>query len=812
MRPTDDVTGMDLGLATVVKMSQAISEEIILSKLIGRLITIAVECAGAERGLLILLDGEMPRIEAEAVIRDGRVTVIPREEAVTSDELPMTVFQCTMRTRESMILDDAATSRVCAEDDYVGQKRPRSVLCLPIVKQTRFIGALYLENNLAPHVFNAGRVSVLNLLASQAAISLENARIHAKLRRSEELMAEGQRVARTGSWLWNLQTRKLTWSEGQKQIFGFSSDRELTFEDYVGTLHPEDREVVLKTLSDASSAGLPYDQEFRIVLPDGAIRFIYSSGRPVLDESGGTMEYLGATADVTERKKAEDDLRRSAVVVEQTQRAARTASLWWKPSTNEVRWSKQNYRLLQYPESMIPSVELIMARIHPDDRDFVAETVGRAAREACDVDFKNRHLMPDGSIVYVHVILKKFDTDSGELEFVGAVTDITEQHKVETDLEVALASATESKNELGTIIDTIPALAWVANKDGAAEYLNKRWLDFTGLSVEKAIGAGWVTAIHPEDIEMLSYRWNEIRVSAKPGEIEARMKRFDGEYRWYLFRAAPLLDWSGKIVKWYGTNVDIDGFKRAEQALRESEAHLRKIQAELAHVARTTTMGELAASIAHEVSQPLTGVVTNANASLRWLAADTPNLNEARRSIKRLIRDGTRAGEVLTGIRKLFRKETQKMERLDINALIREVMVLTRSELHSNDITLQLHLASDVPPALGDRVQIQQVLMNLILNAIDAMSPTEGGSRVLSISTLGDDGDCVRVKVQDTGPGIATEDIERVFKPFQTSKTGGMGMGLSICRTIVEDHGGQLSIVPHDGSGAWFEFTLQRQS
>src|SRR5208282_1058927 len=289
-----------------------------------------------------------------------------------------------------------------------------------------------------------------------------------------------------------------------------------------------------------------------------------------------------------------------------------------------------------------------MDRIHPDDRTFVEDTVARAAREACDVDFKNRHLMPDGSTIYVHVILQKFDSDSGELEFVGAVTDITEQHKVETDLEAALATATESKDELRTIIDTIPALAWVANREGGSEYLNKRWLDYTGLSIEEAVGAGWLAAIHPDDIGMLSQRWKEIRDSADSGEVEARMKRFDGEYRWYLFRAAPLLDRSGEIVKWYGTNVDIDGFKRAELALRESEAHLRKVQAELAHVARTTTVGQLAASIAHEVSQPLTGVVTNADASLCWLAADTPNLDEARRSIQRVIRDGTRAGEVLT--------------------------------------------------------------------------------------------------------------------------------------------------------------------
>lgn len=1109
----------DLDLLSLAKSAEVISEEIVLSKLIGLLMTIAVECAGAERGLLILMDDRTPQIEAEAVVREGQVEVTQREAAVTPEELPMSVLQFTMRTRESVILDDAKARHLYSEDDYVRRKRPRSVLCLPIVKQTKLMGAFYLENNLAPQVFTAGRVSVLNLLASRAAISLENARLYAdlerenaerkrveeKLRRSEGLMSEGQRIGRTGSWAWNIKTGKLTWSEEQKRIFGFPPDEEeLTYDDLAGTIHPEDRATALRTIDEAARVGRSFDQEFRIVLPDGTIKFIHGSGRPVFDESGALVEYFGAVTEITDRKRSEDQLRRSAAFLAQAQRVTRTGSLWWKVSTGEIVWSEESYRLMEYPPTVTPTVELIMNRVHPHDRPLVQELIARSVRDGTNLDFKHRLLMPDGSVKHVRVILQTIGTDSGEFEFVGAVTDITEQHKTEADLEDALARVTESKDQLRTLIDTIPCHAWTAGPNGEGEFFSRRWLDYTGMSLEEVQGNGWANAIHPDDVGLMVETWQKIVTSKQPGEVEARMRRFDGAYRWYLFRGAPLLDSSGEIVKWYGTNVDIDGLKRAEtllagekrlfemiatgapleatlealcqvveeladgslssillldesgkrlrycvspslptsytkaidggligpfvgscgtaaywgekvyvsdiardplwagcrdlalqhdlracwstpilssdrsvlgtfiiyskqaraitpaevriteqftdlasivvernraeDALRKSEAflaegqkishtgswawnlatdkvvwsdehcrifgyrldevggrfadvlarmlpeereylqdavgeavrrgedfhieyqatlpngstkqlhsvgraivndagepveyigttmditerkrvedelrrsemHLRKAQAELAHVARTTTMGELAASIAHEVSQPLTGIVIGGNASLRWLAADSPNIDEAREAIQRVIREGKRTSEVIARIRKLFRKEAPTKERLDINEVIQEVIVLTRSELHKNDIALRLHLPADVPTVLGDCVQIQQVLMNLLLNAIDAMSSCESGSRELSITTIGEDGDHVCVEVRDTGMGVAAKDAERIFEPFHTSKAGGMGMGLSICRTIVEDHGGRLRVVPHEEPGARFQFTLLR--
>jgi C4-dicarboxylate-specific signal transduction histidine kinase len=237
---------------------------------------------------------------------------------------------------------------------------------------------------------------------------------------------------------------------------------------------------------------------------------------------------------------------------------------------------------------------------------------------------------------------------------------------------------------------------------------------------------------------------------------------------------------------------------------------LREAQIELAHVSRVTTMGELAASIAHEVNQPLAGIVTNANASLRWLAGEMPDLNEAREAIRRIVRDGNRAGDVISRMRALFKKARTAKERLDINEAIEEVVILTQSEVRRNKVSLRTELAATLPPVAGDRVQLQQVVVNLILNGIEAMSTLEDRARELVITTERGKGDEVRVAVHDVGLGLNPQHAERMFEAFYTTKPDGLGVGLSISRSIVENHGGRLWAVPNDGPGATFQFTLLR--
>ena len=357
------------------------------------------------------------------------------------------------------------------------------------------------------------------------------------------------------------------------------------------------------------------------------------------------------------------------------------------------------------------------------------------------------------------------------------------------------------KDQLRLAIDTIPGLVWSALPDGSAEFLNQRWLDYTGLSLKEGLDWGGKVAVHPDDLARFMDEWRAALAEGKPLETEARLRRADGEHRWLLIRAVPLRDETGKIVKWYGTSTDVEDLKRAEEALSKSHA-------ELAHVTRVMTMGELAASIAHEVNQPLSAIVNNGGACLRWLNGAAPDLDEAREAARRIIRDGNRAGEVITRIRALLRKTDAEKARLDINQTIREVVKLTRNEAARKGVTLRMDLASDLPPVLGDRVQLQQVILNLVMNGVEAMASTPDRPRELLIRSRPYESDKALVAVRDSGVGLDGQDLEKIFDAFYTTKPRGMGMGLAISRSIVEDHGGRLWAEQNDGPGATFQFTL----
>ena len=358
------------------------------------------------------------------------------------------------------------------------------------------------------------------------------------------------------------------------------------------------------------------------------------------------------------------------------------------------------------------------------------------------------------------------------------------------------------------VFDLIPALAYILDADGSNEVFNKPWHEYTGLTPEEACDGGWIRVFHPDDVGPALELWKELLADSKAGEVVSRLRRFDGVYRTFIIRGKPVWDENGTLIKWYGAFTDIEDQVQAKIELQKQEAALRKAEADLAHVTRVTTMGELTASIAHEVSQPLIGIVMGGNACLRWLNGDTPNLEQARESIQNVIQEGKRAGQVIERIRKLFRKDELVKEPLYLGDVIEEVLAFLRNKLQQQHVTNKLDLATDLPPVLGDRVQIQQVLMNLILNAIDAMSAADVGSRELAITTRRPSEGKVCVEVRDSGTGIAPRDQEKIFETFHTTKPGGMGMGLSICRSIVAGHGGQLELVPHGGTGAIFRFML----
>ncbi|HET9378083.1 MAG TPA: ATP-binding protein [Chthoniobacterales bacterium] len=592
-----------LDLAAVVKVSQAISSEIVPEKLIETLLKVALENAGAERGLLILPHGEQHRIEAEIKTDRDQVQVQLRRAPITSSELPESLFRYVIRTQQKIILDDASANNMFSEDDYLRQRCPRSILCLPLVKQTKMVGALYLEHSLAPRVFTQKRLAMLELLASQAAISLDHARLYSELSRANT-----------------------------------------------------------------------------------------------------NLEH-----EINERLQAEAAVRRSEAYLAEAESLSKCGSWALKPATKEITyWSPELYHLFGFdPEAGVPSYEALLQRVHPEDRARWLENTKEAERRDSGLDF--RVVLPDGEVKHLHGVGHPVFSESGELvEIIGAAVDITER-------------------------------------------------------------------------------------------------------------------------------------KRADEQQREA-------QAQLAHVTRVATLGEFAGSIAHEVKQPLTAIINNADACLALLPAEIGKLEDVREALSDIISDADRASSVIERIRGLIKKSPPQKSRLDLNETIGGVIALARGELDRHGVLLLTRLANDLPPILGDRIQLQQVLLNLIINAIEAMSGVTQGPRELQMSSEKIAAACSEsehlmpirsgrrwtetptqpdarhedpgsslaeaeatyalVSVADSGPRLDANALDRLFDAFYTTKPQGLGMGLSISRSIIEAHGGRLWAKANVPKGALFQFTL----
>jgi PAS domain S-box-containing protein len=544
LKPTIEAPVEQFDLATVIKMSEAVAGEIVLEKLIETLMVIAVEHAGADRGLLLLPRGSQYRIEAGATSgRDGvRVRLV--ETPVTPSELPLLILEQVIRTQSQVILDDARGQSMFAEDEYMSRKRVRSLLCLPLLKQADLIGVLYLENSLASHVFTPARIAVLKLLASQAAIALENARLYRDV---------------------------------------------------------AERETKIRRLVDSNIIGI----------------FIWDFEGRILEANDEFLRMVGYDR--------EDLL---------------AGGIWWTDLTPPDWRDRNNARIERQKSS---------GRFEPFEKEYTRK---------------------DGS--RVPVLIGEATLEEGGNEGVAFVLDLTER-------------------------------------------------------------------------------------------------------------------------------------KRVEAEALESERRYREAQLELTHANRVATLGQLTASITHEVNQPITAAVTYALAARRWLSAESPNVHEVDDALSLIVKEGNRAGEVVGRIRALIKKAPVRKDAVDVNDAILEVIALTRTEAASNSVSVRTQLAEGLPRVQGDRVQLQQVLLNLIINAIDAMRDVGEEERELLISTR-NEADGVSVEVRDSGPGFAPAALERVFEAFYTTKPGGLGLGLSICRSIIEAHNGRLWASPNVPRGAIFHF------
>jgi len=385
-------------------------------------------------------------------------------------------------------------------------------------------------------------------------------------------------------------------------------------------------------------------------------------------------------------------------------------------------------------------------------------------------------------------------TRDGHKVFTGFIRDISERKQAEDKVRA-------SERTLRQLTETIPQMLWSAEADGAIDYCNQRVLDYTGLPAEQVHGAGWMKTVHEDDIEKMAQTWTVAVSTGEPFQYEFRcLRAADQTYRWCISSALPLRDQNRRIIKWFGSVIDLHDWKEAQQALQMT-------QAELARVSRLTTMGELAASIAHEVNQPLTAVTNNSSACLRLLANRSLEPEVLRRALQEIVADGSRASAVIARIRAFIKKTPAEKNILDVNEVIQEVLALTGREFLKNRVLLDSQLTKDLPLVLADRVQLQQVLLNLIMNGIEAMSALTDQPRLLCVASGIDESGDILVAVRDSGPGLGSE-AERVFTPFFTTKANGMGMGLSISRSLVENHGGRLWAGPNVPHGAVFSFTL----
>jgi PAS domain S-box-containing protein len=566
-----------LDVETIVKASQALSSEIVLPELIEKLMRIVVEHAGADRGLLILLTGDEPRIAAETTTGHTRAEVTVREEDITPSVLPLSVLHYVIRTRGRVLLDDASVGDLYSDDWYVRQKHARSVLCLPILNQTKLIGALYLENNLTPGAFTSDRVAVLELLASQAAISLENAKLYTDLHRNEASLRESEKTLRllvdgiAGLIAIMTPEGEVAFVNNQTlEYFG------KTLEGLKGwgtsdAVHPDDLPQAAAAWRHSVETGDPYDVDHRLRRADGAYRWFHSRGLALCDAKGHIVRWYNLLTDIDDRRRAEEKLRRNEAYLSEAQKLSQTGSFGWDVLSGEISWSDETFRIFEYDRAIKPTLELVLERIHPEDKDFVQQAIEHAINEKTDFDMEHRLRMPDGSVKHVHAIARASKTSSDNLEFVGAVTDVTAAKQAEEKIR-------RSEMELRQILDFTPQYLAVLgpDHDRTRLYTNQTMLDYFGFTLEEWRSTDRHKYYHPDDWERLTSETKTKFLSGIPHEYEARFRRKDGQYRWFLFRWSPLRDEQGRVTRWYAAATDIEERKQAEQRLENENVALRE--------------------------------------------------------------------------------------------------------------------------------------------------------------------------------------------------------------------------------------------
>ena len=570
-------------------------------------------------------------------------------------------------------------------------------------------------------------------------------------------------------------------------------------EAWMTAIHPEDRETASKSICDGIRSGQDFTMEARFRrAQDGAYRWHLNRAAALRDAEGNLLRFVCTSTDIEDQKQSQENLRRAVetnrLIVDTALDAVITMDAegaitdWNKQAEMVFGWSNTE-AIGQHMSDLIIPERLRMAH-ERGLRHFLATGNGPILRRRIEVTAVRRNG------VEFPAELEVSPMRLGQNWFFGAfIRDITDSKLAEKRLR-------ESELNLRQMTETIPEMLWSATAEGTIDYCNARVLDYTGFSAEEIMGSGWTKLLHPEDVERTARTWRSCVTTGAPYRVEIRtFHAADRTYRWCVTSALPLLDQQGRILKWYGTVVDMHDWRHAQEELRNT-------QAELARVARVMTMGELTSSIAHEVNQPLFGIMTNTDTCLLMLSTDPPDIDGARETTQRTMRDANRASDVIKRLRALYSKKDPSPELMDLNQATREVISLSLSDLQRWQVIVLQELADNLPLVMADRVQVQQVIMNLVRNASDAMSNVDDRPRELLIRTEREEGDRVQLSVKDAGVGFEPQAADRLFEAFYTTKNDGMGIGLSISRSIIEAHEGRLWATANDGPGATFSFSI----
>ncbi|AMA60253.1 PAS domain S-box protein [Bradyrhizobium sp. CCGE-LA001] len=635
----------------------------------------------------------------------------------------------------------------------------------------------------------------------------ERKRTELVLQRSEAHLAQAQELSRTGSFGWNVATDEVFWSKENFRIFQYDLQVEPTPQLVLARTHPEDRASVQEVIDRAMRTQENFEHEYRLLMPDGSVKYIRARARATVTASGD-IEFVGAATDITSSKQTEEKLRRSEAYLAEAQHLSHTGSWSWDLYEREfVYRSAEVDRLFGFDPEEGASIDAILSRIHPEDVPRLREVTLQAMKDnGGNYEYDFRILLPGGAIRRIHTVAHAVVGKDGRVsELIGTHMDVTGQHVARERLENTLAALRESEQRFRDYAETASDWLWETGADHRVTHLSEH-TSYAGILARELMGQPhWKIA---SDVEAEPEKWLQHRAA-----LDAHLPFRDLVYRtvdrfgspiYIRTSGKPFFDASGTFLGYRGVSTDITASIRAEQA----EQQLRKAQAELAHVTRVTTLGELTTSIAHEVNQPLAAIISNADACLGWLGREAPDLSEAGRSVEWIIEDAIRASKVIRRVRALAKKSEIEMVPLDINEVVKEAVALVARELANHQVTLRTGLTPALPPILGDRVQLQQVIINLVMNGIEAMQAVKDRVRELVIQSCIDDMGRVQIAVTDCGVGIAEDDIDRVLDPFFTTKSSGLGMGLSICRSILEAHGGRLSIVRMQEPGATFQFSL----